>query len=107
MWDDCMARLEYKFRREHKEELAIAFSSLVITGLLAVQMPKGQKTHLRAFLLHAHKMCDYSEVIVYQKPTVVVGFQPVVQVNLIKIRCDEFFAKLMCLGTEKGNLQPG
>ena len=43
------------------------------------------KKLVRALSSRAYKTCDSSKVIVSQESAVAVGFQPVIQVNLIKI----------------------
>jgi hypothetical protein len=36
-----------------------------------------------------------------------VGLQPVVEMNLIEVRTDEFFAQFMRLAADERHLQPG
>lgn len=39
------------------------------------------------------------EIIVGQESAVVVSFQPMIQVNLVEVRCDHLFSQLMRLRT--------
>ena len=48
-----------------------------------------------------------SEIIVGEEPAVAVDFQPVVQMDLVKIRGNELLAQLMGFRTQEGHLQSG
>ena len=45
------------------------------------------------------------EVVIAQKASVVIGFQAMVEVNLIQVGGDQLFAELVSFRTEKWNLE--
>jgi hypothetical protein len=47
------------------------------------------------------------EIVVHQEVAVTIGFQPVVQVNLVEIGSHQFFSQLMGFATQERHLQPG
>ena len=46
------------------------------------------------------------KVIVGQKPAIVIAFQPVVEMDLVEIRGDQFFSQLMRFTADERYLQP-
>jgi hypothetical protein len=47
------------------------------------------------------------EIVIDQKTTVVVGLEPMVQVNLIEVRSDDLFSQFVSLAAQERNPQPG
>lgn len=52
-------------------------------------------------------MTARSDVVVDQEAAMVVGFQPVIQVNLVEIGRHEFLSEFMSLAAQDWNLKPG
>src|SRR5215469_15639718 len=45
------------------------------------------------------------DVVIRQEPSVVVGFQPVEEMNLIQVRAHEFFSQFVRLAADERHLQ--
>ena len=47
------------------------------------------------------------KIVVYKKAAIVVGFKPVVQMNLVQIRGDDFLAEFVGFRAQESNVQSG
>lgn len=47
------------------------------------------------------------KIVVYEKAAVVVDFEPVIEMDLIKMRGHHLLAQFVGFSTQEGNLQPG